>query len=123
MGKEDFLSRDSTCSWKQQRQCQPWAIACSTLTWGKRLPGHIPLHSPATLALVLQVFDNEEFDCRTPREWLDMGLESGSQNRKPVPGKALLPTNDTLGHGEQGQPRLRVTTLPQTPLGPGSLGS
>lgn len=32
-----------------------------------------------------------------------MGLEPGSQNRKPVPGKALLPTDDFLGHGEQGQ--------------------
>lgn len=49
-----------------------------------------------------QVFDNEEFDCRTPNEWINMGLEPGSQNRKPVPGKALLPTDDFLGHGKQG---------------------
>lgn len=33
-----------------------------------------------------------------------MGLEPGSQVRRPVPGKALLPTDDVLGHGEQGQP-------------------
>lgn len=44
------------------------------------------------------MFDNEEFDCRTPTEWLNMGLEPGSQYRKPVPGKALLPTDDALGH-------------------------
>lgn len=54
-------------------------------------------------AVSSQVFDNEEFDCRTPIEWINMGLEPGSQNRKPVPGKALLPTDDFLGHGEQGQ--------------------
>ncbi|NXF14818.1 DYH1 protein, partial [Rhodinocichla rosea] len=48
--------------------------------------------------LPLQVFDNDEFDCRTPEEWMSLGLESGSSDRKPVPGKALLPTDDVLGH-------------------------
>ncbi|CAO2638238.1 Dynein axonemal heavy chain 1 [Lemmus lemmus] len=57
--------------------------------------GHDPLFP---IYLPLKVFDNEEFDCRTPKEWLNMGLEPGSQNRKPVPGKALLPTDDILGH-------------------------
>ncbi|ERE91881.1 dynein heavy chain 1, axonemal-like protein [Cricetulus griseus] len=57
--------------------------------------GHDPLFP---IYLPLKVFDNEEFDCRTPQEWLNMGLEPGSQNRKPVPGKALLPTDDILGH-------------------------
>lgn len=56
-----------------------------------------------TSAHFFQVFDNEEFDCRTPSEWINMGLEPGSQDRKPVPGKALLPTDDILGHGEQGR--------------------
>lgn len=58
---------------------------------------------PSPSACFFQVFDNEEFDCRTPSEWINMGLEAGSQDRKPVPGKALLPTDDILGHGEQGQ--------------------
>ncbi|KAL8212349.1 UNVERIFIED_CONTAM: Dynein heavy chain 1, axonemal, partial [Gekko kuhli] len=44
------------------------------------------------------VFDDEEYDCRTPEEWLWLGVEPGSQDRKPVPGKALLPTDDVLGH-------------------------
>ncbi|NXW71507.1 DYH1 protein, partial [Hirundo rustica] len=48
--------------------------------------------------LPLQVFDNDEFDCRTPEEWISLGLEPGSFDRKPVPGKALLPTDDVLGH-------------------------
>ncbi|CAM5127491.1 unnamed protein product [Eretmochelys imbricata] len=48
--------------------------------------------------LPLQIFDDEEYDCRTPEEWLLLGLEPGSQDRKPVPGKALLPTDDQLGH-------------------------
>ncbi|KAM6256563.1 LOW QUALITY PROTEIN: dynein axonemal heavy chain 1 [Porphyrio hochstetteri] len=50
------------------------------------------------LYLPLKVFDNDEYDCRTPEEWISLGLEPGSPNRKPVPGKALLPTDDVLGH-------------------------
>uniref|UniRef100_A0A8C5ZKT2 Dynein axonemal heavy chain 1 n=1 Tax=Marmota marmota marmota TaxID=9994 RepID=A0A8C5ZKT2_MARMA len=57
--------------------------------------GHDPLFP---IYLPLKVFDNEEFDCRTPQEWINMGLEPGSNTRKPVPGKALLPTDDFLGH-------------------------
>ncbi|NXG25680.1 DYH1 protein, partial [Grallaria varia] len=48
--------------------------------------------------LPLKVFDNDECDCRTPKEWISLGLEPGSSDRKPVPGKALLPTDDVLGH-------------------------
>ncbi|NWR83166.1 DYH1 protein, partial [Furnarius figulus] len=48
--------------------------------------------------LPLKVFDNDEYDCRTPEEWISLGLEPGSSDRKPVPGKALLPTDDVLGH-------------------------
>ncbi|XP_032988956.1 dynein axonemal heavy chain 1 isoform X1 [Rhinolophus ferrumequinum] len=57
--------------------------------------GHDPLFP---IYLPLKVFDNEEFDSRTPSEWINMGLEPGSQDRRPVPGKALLPTDDFLGH-------------------------
>ncbi|XP_057625591.1 dynein axonemal heavy chain 1 [Chionomys nivalis] len=74
----------------------------------KLMPRHPDLQNPQTIEqghdplfpiyLPLKVFDNEEFDCRTPKEWLNMGLEPGSENRKPVPGKALLPTDDILGH-------------------------
>ncbi|XP_004676628.1 PREDICTED: dynein heavy chain 1, axonemal [Condylura cristata] len=74
----------------------------------KLMPRHPDLHHPQTIEqgldplfpiyLPLKVFDNEEFDCRTPSEWINMGLEPGSQDRKPVPGKALLPTEDFLGH-------------------------
>nr|XP_009665828.1 PREDICTED: dynein heavy chain 1, axonemal [Struthio camelus australis] len=48
--------------------------------------------------LPLKIFDNEEYDCRTPEEWILLGSEPGSHDRKPVPGKALLPTDDVLGH-------------------------
>uniref|UniRef100_A0A8B9M6P2 Dynein axonemal heavy chain 1 n=1 Tax=Accipiter nisus TaxID=211598 RepID=A0A8B9M6P2_9AVES len=50
--------------------------------------------------LPLNIFDNDEYDCRTPEEWISLGLEPGSHDRKPVPGKALLPTDDVLGHVE-----------------------
>ena len=42
--------------------------------------------------LSLDIFDDDEFDCRTPQEWIEMGKENGV--RKPVPGRALLPTRD-----------------------------
>ncbi|NXK83769.1 DYH1 protein, partial [Amazona guildingii] len=56
--------------------------------------------------LSLKVFDNEEYDCRTPEEWISLGLEPGSHDRKPVPGKALLPTDDVLGHEDPKNPKL-----------------
>ncbi|XP_036594745.1 dynein heavy chain 1, axonemal [Trichosurus vulpecula] len=56
--------------------------------------------------LPLQVFDDEEYDCRTPEEWIAMGLEPGCEDRKPVPGKALLPTDDFLGHEDPKSRRL-----------------
>lgn len=74
------------------------------------------------LPVFSKVFDNEEFDCRTPTEWLNMGLEPGSQNRKPVPGKALLPTDDNLGHGEQDHPGVAERSCPRNPW-PRPLGS
>ncbi|XP_009304459.3 dynein axonemal heavy chain 1 [Danio rerio] len=46
--------------------------------------------------LSLEIFDNEEFDCRTPEEWLALGYEPGSMNRKPIPAKALLPTKNSI---------------------------
>ncbi|XP_019331155.1 dynein axonemal heavy chain 1 [Alligator mississippiensis] len=48
--------------------------------------------------LPLKIFDDEEYDCRTPEEWISLGLDLGSQDRNPIPGKALLPTDDILGH-------------------------
>ncbi|NXN94695.1 DYH1 protein, partial [Rhinopomastus cyanomelas] len=67
---------------------------------------HDPDHMPTLekkgpvfpIYLPLQLFDDTEYDCRTPEEWISLGLEPGSHDRKPVPGKALLPTDDVLGH-------------------------
>ncbi|NWV01540.1 DYH1 protein, partial [Upupa epops] len=59
--------------------------------------------------LPLQVFDNTEYDCRTPEEWISLGLEPGSHDRKPVPGKALLPTDDVLGHDDPKSQKLIYT--------------
>ncbi|NWS61213.1 DYH1 protein, partial [Chunga burmeisteri] len=56
--------------------------------------------------LPLKIFDNNEYDCRTPEEWISLGLEPGSHDRKPVPGKALLPTDDVLGHEDPKSPKL-----------------
>ena len=50
---------------------------------------------PATFPpfLPLQVFDDVEYDCRNPHEWLQLGVVDGKQN--PVPGKALLSKVDS----------------------------
>ena len=45
-------------------------------------PAYLPLH----------IFDDDEFDCRTPEEWLNMGRQNGT--RYPVPGLALLPKEE-----------------------------
>ena len=42
--------------------------------------------------LPLHTFDDTEYDCRNPNEWLELGFVDGKQN--PVPGKALLPKDN-----------------------------
>ncbi|XP_078663939.1 dynein axonemal heavy chain 1-like [Branchiostoma floridae x Branchiostoma belcheri] len=54
--------------------------------------------------LPLDIFDNTEYDCRTPEEWIRMGLEDGVQ--KPVPGRALLPTVDSLDRKDPKDPNI-----------------
>ncbi|XP_029455356.1 dynein heavy chain 1, axonemal [Rhinatrema bivittatum] len=54
--------------------------------------------APFPIYLPLEVFDDEEFDCRTPEEWIALGYELVSYDRKPIPAKALLPNDDVLGH-------------------------
>ncbi|XP_075915059.1 dynein axonemal heavy chain 1-like [Petromyzon marinus] len=44
--------------------------------------------------LPLEVFDDEESECRTPEEWLSLGLDSESGIRKPVPARAFLPLDE-----------------------------
>ena len=51
-------------------------------------PAYLPLH----------IFDNEEYSKRKPEEWLLLGQENGV--RKPVPGRALLPSRDDMHHRE-----------------------
>lgn len=48
----------------------------------------------------IKLFDNEEYDCRTPEDWLALGNAEGSPDRKPIPGKALLPTDDEIANGK-----------------------
>ena len=52
--------------------------------------------APFPSYLSLEIFDNCEYSRRTPQEWLEMGAEDGV--RKPVPGRALLPTRDDVHH-------------------------
>ncbi|XP_055077981.1 dynein axonemal heavy chain 1 [Periophthalmus magnuspinnatus] len=49
--------------------------------------------------LPLEIFDNVEFDCRTPEDWLSLGVTEGSSDRKPIPAKALLPTEVSFDSG------------------------
>lgn len=47
--------------------------------------------------LFIDYFDNEDYDCRTPSEWLSLGQDGDI--RKPVPAIALLPVLDTNHDG------------------------
>lgn len=49
--------------------------------------------APFPAFLPLHIFDDTEYDSRTPSEWMGLGLINGEMN--PVPGKALLPTTRT----------------------------
>ncbi|XP_066265764.1 dynein axonemal heavy chain 1-like isoform X1 [Branchiostoma lanceolatum] len=60
--------------------------------------------APFPAYLPLDIFDNTEYDCRTPEEWIKMGLEDGVQ--KPVPGRALLPTVDSLDRKDPKDPNI-----------------
>ncbi|XP_046731532.1 dynein axonemal heavy chain 1 [Silurus meridionalis] len=53
-----------------------------------------PESPPADNYLPLEIFDNEEFDCYTPEDWLALGCEPGSSDQKPVPAIAFLLTED-----------------------------
>ncbi|XP_027011591.1 dynein axonemal heavy chain 1 isoform X2 [Tachysurus fulvidraco] len=59
--------------------------------------------------LPLEIFYNEEFDCRTPEDWLALGREEGSTDQKPIPAKAFLPTDDTVSAGVEEQKRSTPT--------------
>ncbi|XP_040015424.1 dynein heavy chain 1, axonemal [Xiphias gladius] len=50
--------------------------------------------NPVSPYLPLEIFDNEEYDCRTPEDWLALGTAEGSPDQKPLPAKALLPIDD-----------------------------
>ncbi|XP_056381079.1 dynein axonemal heavy chain 1 isoform X2 [Hyla sarda] len=68
----------------------------SDLPSGQLLPPYLPL----------EVFDDEEFDIRTWADWLSLGYDKETGVRKPVPGQALLPVDDVLGHEDPKNPQL-----------------
>lgn len=54
----------------------------------KVTPGAKYLDADCDPFLPLEAFDDMEYDCRTPNEWLQLGREADGQ--RPVPGRALL---------------------------------
>ncbi|KAM9362199.1 LOW QUALITY PROTEIN: dynein axonemal heavy chain 1 [Symphorus nematophorus] len=52
--------------------------------------------NPVSPYLPLEIFDNDEYDCRTPEDWLALGYAERSPDRKPIPARALLPTDDEI---------------------------
>ncbi|KAM4613811.1 dynein axonemal heavy chain 1 [Polymixia lowei] len=64
---------------------------------------------PVDNYLPLEIFDNEEYDCRTPEDWLALGCTEGSTDRKPIPAKALLPTTDTIPADDPNSPTLEYS--------------
>ncbi|KAI3369512.1 hypothetical protein L3Q82_007723 [Scortum barcoo] len=55
---------------------------------------------PVSPYLPLEIFDNEEYDCRTAEDWLALGKAERSLDRKPIPAKALLPIDDEIPSGD-----------------------
>ncbi|XP_051804747.1 dynein axonemal heavy chain 1-like isoform X2 [Acanthochromis polyacanthus] len=64
---------------------------------------------PVSAYLPLEMFDNEEYDCRTPEDWLALGNAEGSPGQKPVPAKALLPADDETPSDDPQSPPLRYS--------------
>ncbi|XP_071059360.1 dynein axonemal heavy chain 1-like [Pseudochaenichthys georgianus] len=56
--------------------------------------------NPVSPYLSLEVFDNEDFECRNPGDWLALGIAEKSLEQKPIPAKALLPTDDEINSDE-----------------------
>nr|XP_019941835.1 PREDICTED: dynein heavy chain 1, axonemal [Paralichthys olivaceus] len=50
--------------------------------------------SPSSPYPPLEIFDNEDYDCRTPEDWLALDSDEGSTDQKPLPAKALLPADN-----------------------------
>ncbi|KAM9332808.1 dynein axonemal heavy chain 1-like [Pholidichthys leucotaenia] len=69
-------------------------IDCSLLILKNNDDSMTSPDSPISPYLPLEIFDNEDYDCRTPEEWLSLGSAEWSPDLKPIPGKALLPTDD-----------------------------
>ena len=82
----------------------------------KRMSNHVVCAGPClefAPFLPLEIFDDTEYDCRTPEGWMALRLEREGEGevRKLVPAKALLPSLVSLV-GEEG-----VVGM-QTPLPP-----
>ncbi|XP_029991393.1 dynein heavy chain 1, axonemal [Sphaeramia orbicularis] len=72
----------------------------------------VPRHQCASSVspyLPLEIYDNEEYDCRTPEDWLALGKTEKSSYCKPIPGKALLPTNDYILNEDPKSPSLQYS--------------
>uniref|UniRef100_A0A3Q3E168 Dynein, axonemal, heavy chain 1 n=1 Tax=Labrus bergylta TaxID=56723 RepID=A0A3Q3E168_9LABR len=63
---------------------------CSSHLMVSDEPATTPDHSVSPY-LPLEIFDNEEYDCRTPEDWLACNADG-----KTVYGKALLPTENNI---------------------------
>ncbi|XP_062252615.1 dynein axonemal heavy chain 1 [Platichthys flesus] len=55
---------------------------------------HLTTPSKHLPDLPLEIFDNDDYDCRTPDDWLTLGNDARSTDHKPLPAKALLPTDN-----------------------------
>uniref|UniRef100_A0A3P9PVL2 Uncharacterized protein n=1 Tax=Poecilia reticulata TaxID=8081 RepID=A0A3P9PVL2_POERE len=70
------------------------------------LPSHKHIHQQADIQAKTQpldnsfrrppIFDNDDYECRTPESWLSMGKNQKCPERKPIPALALLLTGDYI---------------------------
>ena len=87
--KREFASQDLELLLQERdvrtSDLMPWKNFDMRVDLTKADPTSKRLYPPF---LALDIFDNTEYDCRQPQEWLNLGVKGRSQ--KPVPGKALL---------------------------------
>ncbi|CAH8612538.1 unnamed protein product [Heterobilharzia americana] len=95
---EHYDQQDKAAYWNQNiiNQSKEGGYAlCADPDIAEPLQACIEFHGPTsewTSYLPLEYFDDETFDCRTPSDWLALGIDGGV--RKPVPAVCLLPEDD-----------------------------
>ena len=80
---------------KETHDIATWQLMpCNPLLPDTVLLNESPDPAPFPPYLPLLLFDNEDYECRRPEDWLGLGCSEDDSDRRPVPAMALLPLLD-----------------------------